>query len=328
MVQADDGLTTLSASGMVFPEKGLGVCQRKQTVLCSASTIWSFLREEYRHNLETASHGDLLPETEITIIMDSRNINCTSETGPVNASGNLLGFLKVLKIPQVESSSNYVGWDLINISPLPVHAQQKLAEFVALIEIERSPDQLPSGVLWGRGDPDMEVYVIGSPFGCVSSHHFINCLVHGNLVNSARKGKASEYLSVSGYLLPGMEGGVVISRTSQMILGMLSLLVNGEPLLIPMDLIFEAVCKWATRHKQPGVVKPWELHTSIILQCPPQQHLQSDLGRGIVKLRTPSGTWGSGVVINEKAGIVVTCSHLFQQSTNTSKTKVHECFVE
>lgn len=321
MLQADDGLTTISASGIVLPQDGPGGYQQRQIVLSSASIIWPFLREEYRHNIANAAHGDLLPETDIRINTESHNFNCARETTEINVVGKLLGFLKVPKVTTEELGGNHVGWNLIKGFPRPAHTLQTLAEHIALFETEISSlNNSPFGVTWGKGHPGMEVFVIGSPFGCMSSYHFMNCLVHSNLVKKENSG----YLSVPGYLLPGMEGGVVVSRTPQTILGVLSLPLNGTPLLIPMFTIFEALSEWSMRHKRAGVVKRKELHIPAIVQNFIQQDLQSSLRKGVVKLRTIAGTWGSGIVINKSPGIIITCSHLFEKSSNMSKNEVHE----
>ncbi|GMH37410.1 hypothetical protein BSKO_05283 [Bryopsis sp. KO-2023] len=349
--KAADGTTSLSASGFLWPEICSHEGKRHRVVMTSPSIIWPFLKQNYKSRFKGVDGRSLLSGAKVSMIIDQGN-GTNSHT---ELPGDFAGFVQMPAFRKMVNSviergrgDLKLGWKLGN-PPQQIWTEQQtdIMSHLAVVMVDATilDREGPEVGLGSRQREIRHVHAIGSPFGCISPHHFSQCLVNGTvsrlideLVNGGRDVEDLRELMVfNGHVLPGMEGGLVLHRDSPDVVGVLSLPLHTSrreyPLVIPIHHIIEGLLGWSFgklefppglfTKKPPVSEESWgrgnEQSGGVM---DPNGGLDLPSARGVVKVFVPGGGWGSGVIAGS-AGFIVTCSHVLGKTEAVSDRKIH-----
>eukprot|EP00850_Spirogloea_muscicola_P002967 SM000011S19145 [mRNA] locus=s11:1125925:1133214:+ [translate_table: standard] len=219
---ADSGTTSLSASGILLnlsqnPSQGSEKMGLSRLVLTSASALNPFLRQPGSLpalNNSEAAGGQLILGVEIHILLKV----------------DLPRAAKALRT-LISSQNNMwaMGWSL---TPRPHSSQNSPPE-----EGWASASGLERGSF---------VAIAGSPFGVLSSSHFLNSVAAGIVSNKIQHESSRALLIADIRALPGMEGGPVVNLEGRVI-GLITEPIHHVDssaevqLIIPSDVIMEGL---------------------------------------------------------------------------------------
>lgn len=271
--------------------------------------------------MERANGNRLLPGTEVLVFVQSDAQEVHHNVKHLTAQ--LVCFVPCTNPKLIHNCDQ----DGKSAAPGRNAPSQDPSRFLAVLEIMLPVSDNGSTVyLCGGPCGSMEVHVIGSPFGCISSYHFLNCIVNGSLIDTPQAEGAPATCVVDASLLPGMEGGVVVGGRPLSVLGILNRSnEKNQFVVLPITRILTVVRVWGP--------KEYEIGLPQVQICPVLRHPSSDGdGKGVlcdadfvVKLWLSNGHWGSGVIIRN-SGTIVTCGHLFEESGDPTHVNLEVAF--
>lgn len=163
------------------------------------------------------------------------------------------------------------------------------------------------------------LYIVGTPFGNLSPSVFLNSVSKGIVSNLA--GEQQELILTDARCIPGTEGGVIYGGTP------------GDGCLFPVGMVVAPICwkanEWiglavgcqlseifsSLKKVYRDEINPEKKsnNRSVVRVAPDECRLRVD--DVPVVYVSSGGQWGSGILINQRLGVVLTCSHVVNGAT-------------
>ncbi|KAJ3696075.1 hypothetical protein LUZ60_001452 [Juncus effusus] len=253
-----DGVTTLSSSGILLPKESLSPMQSTwehdgDIIMTSASLIEPFLISEQRKNPTQELKPTLIRDAKIDVLVEGSKTEdnqnpCWIEAqllSLVDVSASCLAILSLLgaRAGSVENFSWDIGWSLASLNnnkqdgnvKRPLFNSEtdfsqnestpsdsaKSATRIAILGIKQLKYKRLLKIDVSQNKQGDSILVMGSPFGALAPLHFFNSVSIGVVANCLPPGSIkSSLLMVDVRCFPGMEGSIVLDKHASLV-GML-----------------------------------------------------------------------------------------------------------